>query len=232
MRPVMVLNARKCIGCRACVAACSVENGVMFAAAQPAQRGWPVDVHLRTWVSWREKEGRESEDLARQFTPALCQHCEDAPCVNVCPTGASFHSEEGVVLVDKEKCIGCSYCIVACPYGMRYRPEPAKDRRARNEPLVREAQQGAAYGGVMFAPAVSNEWAATPDAVDKCTFCYHRNTGEGLWQPACVEVCPTEARLFGDLDDPNDPVAEKVRTGKARPARADQGTKGRVYYEV
>lgn len=228
MKPVMVIDVKRCIGCRACVAACALENGQMFPAAHPTQEGLPMTVKLRTWVSWQETPGPEP---SRKFVSSLCQQCETNPCVRACPTGASYRTADGVGLVDKDLCIGCGYCLVACPYGMRYRPEPAEDARIRQEPLMLKIQEGTGYGGVIFEPPVPNRWAYQPDAVDKCTFCYHRKAGDGLWQPACVEVCPTNSRMFGDLDDPKDPVAERVRSGKARALRPDLGTGAQVYYE-
>jgi len=226
MKPVFVIDVGKCVGCRACVAACVIEHGQVFTAAKPKSVGRPLTVKLRTWVDWRE-----SDTPARRFISSLCYHCENTPCQRVCPTGATYKTEEGVVLVDKELCIGCGYCIVACPYGSRYRPEPHEWREAEEAPLVKEAAAGEAYGGVMFKSPVPNKWTFRVDAVDKCTFCYHRYAGDGkLWTPACVEVCPTKSRMFGDLDDSRDPVAELVRSGKAKLARPDLGTGGRVYY--
>jgi Fe-S-cluster-containing dehydrogenase component len=107
------------------------------------------------------------------FVPKLCNHCEEAPCVQVCPVGATFNAPGGFVLVDPKHCIGCGYCIQACPYGVRFFN---KENRI----------------------------------ADKCTWCYHR-VSNGL-QPACVTVCPTGARQFGDRNDPASPVAQVYRS--------------------
>ncbi|MEM4494025.1 MAG: 4Fe-4S dicluster domain-containing protein, partial [Pyrobaculum sp.] len=110
MRPVFVIDVNKCVGCRACVAACIIEHGQVFTAAKPSNRGKPQTVKLRTWVEWREENNGKP---SRKFVSSLCYHCEDTPCQRVCPTGATYKTPEGVVLVDKDLCIGCGYCIIA-----------------------------------------------------------------------------------------------------------------------
>ena len=100
----MLIDLSLCIGCNACAVACKQENGVPL-------------TKFNTWVeSWDVGTG---EQARRANQPKLCNHCADAPCVKVCPTGASYRTEDGVVLVDAEKCIGCKYCMMACPYGVR-----------------------------------------------------------------------------------------------------------------
>ncbi len=213
----------------ACVAACSVENGVPFTLAESNPVGWPLTLRLRTWVSWIE---REEPRPSRLFMPFLCLHCQDTPCERVCPTRATFKTKEGVVLIDKDKCIGCGYCIIACPYGSRYKVEKGYIENARRASHLDEASSKLRASGLedytMRSP-VPNRWAAAERAVDKCTLCYHRKE-LGNWIPACVEVCPTKCRMFGNLDDPNDPVARLVIEGKARQLRPDLRTEGLVYY--
>ena len=117
-------------------------------------------------------------DIFRSFfVPKTCNHCARPPCVQVCPVGATYQTKDGVVLVDRDYCIGCRYCIEACPYGARF-----------------------------FHPKLH--------VADKCTFCYHRITN-GL-RPACVESCPRNVRIFGDL---NDPESELVKTLRRRPVQ-------------
>ena len=102
---VMVIDARKCVGCMSCMATCKMENSVPFEC-------------FRAWVSMSERG--TFPNVRRSFIPAQCNHCEDAPCVRVCPVGASYRNNEGVVLVDPDKCIGCGYCVEACPYSARF----------------------------------------------------------------------------------------------------------------
>jgi Fe-S-cluster-containing dehydrogenase component len=111
----------------------------------------------------------EDEIERSYFVPKLCNHCVDSPCTQVCPVGATFDTPEGAVIVDYDWCIGCGYCIQACPYGTRF-------------------------------------WNSERKTADKCTMCYHRITKGGV--PACVEVCPTQARLFGDLNDPESGISK------------------------
>ncbi|HYF96378.1 MAG TPA: 4Fe-4S dicluster domain-containing protein [Symbiobacteriaceae bacterium] len=105
----MVIDLRRCVGCEGCTVACKSENGVPLG-------------HFRTWVQKHEKG--VFPNVSMQFVPKLCNHCEDPACVSVCPTGASFkRSEDGIVLINQDDCIGCKYCMVSCPYGVRYLDE-------------------------------------------------------------------------------------------------------------
>jgi Fe-S-cluster-containing dehydrogenase component len=194
----MGIDVSKCIGCGQCVAACKIENDV------------PEEPHFfNTWVE-RYVIGMDEEvevdspdggmngfptaegDIRRPFfVPKLCNHCAEAPCVQVCPVGATFTTEDGVVLVDEDYCIGCRYCIQACPYGARW---------LHPEKLV----------------------------ASKCTFCYHRVV-EGL-VPACVEVCPTAARVFGELQTRATPLARFLRFNDIQVLKPHMNTKPKVYY--
>jgi len=171
-----VVDVSRCIGCGQCVRACSVENNV----PEGQFRTWieryvvtPDGVHVDSPQGGMNGFDEVDEALAGEainsfFVPKLCNHCAEAPCIQVCPVGATYRSPEGFVLVDSEHCIGCSYCVQACPYGVRF---------INSENRI----------------------------ADKCTWCYHRVSQGKL--PACVTVCPTRARLFGDLNDPNSEVA-------------------------
>jgi Fe-S-cluster-containing dehydrogenase component len=192
----MAVDISKCIGCGRCAEACQIENDV------PHEGGY-----CRTWVERyvttidsetivqtidKPKPAVDEKTILRTFfAPKLCNHCAKPPCVQVCPVGATFITQDGVVLVDKEYCIGCRYCIQACPYGARY-----LDPRSKT--------------------------------ADKCTFCYHRVT-RGL-VPACVEVCPAGARIFGELHDRASPLARYLRFSKLQVLKPHLNTEPKVYY--
>jgi len=196
----MGVDIDKCIGCGRCMQACKTENNV------PA-----VPYYFRTWVeryviktdrtvSVRTigMEGDEPGDafvekdvLRSFFVPKLCNQCDHPPCVQVCPVGATFKTEDGVILVDSKRCIGCRYCIQACPYGARYL-----------HPETRVA--------------------------DKCTFCYHRLV-KGLL-PVCVEVCPKQARVFGDMKSIASPLGRFTRMNKIHVLKPSLNTDPKVYY--
>lgn len=199
MKPAMIIDMTRCTGCLSCVEACITEN--ISRVGPEGEMVYPDNVvrYART----RPKIIQYELSIRRTFSQ--CVHCEKAPCVDVCPTGASYKSEEGVVLVDSEKCIKCKLCIYACPYG------------------VRTFYEGKLEG------EIKHEYALKSRVPDKCTFCYHRKNGDGIWTPACVEACPYEARLFGDLDDPDDPVSRYVRFGLAIKPRYDLGTEPKLF---
>jgi len=196
----MGVDVDRCIGCGRCAEACKRENDV---PREP--------FYFRTWVERYvvSSDGETKVDspdggiagfpatvsekgiLRTFFVPKLCNHCAKPPCVQVCPVGATFSTEDGVVLVDKEYCIGCRYCIQACPYGARFL-----------DPRTRTA--------------------------DKCTFCYHRAV-RGLL-PACVEVCPTGARMFGELRQRSSPLVPFMRLSKVQVLKPHLNTEPKVYY--
>lgn len=192
---VMVIDLKTCTGCQACVAACTLENQTPY---------W--DGKYRTHVE--DVVHGQFPTLRRVLAPRLCMHCDEPPCVDACPTGASYQSADGMVLLDAEKCIGCKACIAACPYQARYVYSADDVKQARE----------------IYGEATNH---AAPH-VDKCTFCAHR-VAQGL-EPACVSTCLGHARIFGDLDDAQSEVAKLVATGKARPLRTDVGTDPKVYY--
>ena len=196
----MGIQVDKCIGCGRCVEACKAENDVL---REP--------YYFRTWVERYvfDSNGNvtvdcpeggirgfgpldEKADVFRSFfVPKLCNHCKNPPCVQVCPVGATFTTQDGVVLVDKDYCIGCRYCIQACPYGARYL-----------DPRTKTA--------------------------DKCTFCYHR-LQRGL-RPACVEACPTQARIFGEVDVKTSPLTRLKRMQHVQILKPHLNTEPQVFY--
>ena len=199
MRYGIVIDTRRCFGCNACTVACKQTNGT------------PPGVF---WAKVYVEEVGEYPTARRQYTPALCMHCADAPCVEVCPTGASYQREDGIVLIDQDKCIGCRYCMVACPYNARYFDFGGNETyfpEMELTPLEAARQEGRATG-----------------TVSKCTMCVDRiDAGE---EPACVATCPTYARIFGDLDDPESEVSKLIAEHGAMPLHPELGTNPSVFY--
>ncbi len=176
LRWIMVIDTARCIGCQSCAVACKRENGV------------PEGV-FRTWVKSVEK-GRFPH-VQRGHLPINCNQCEDPVCVSVCPVKATYQREDGLVLVDPHRCIGCQYCKAACPYEVRYL-EPQKK------------------------------------IISKCFFCHHRLDAGRL--PACVEACPTGARIIGNGRDPMSEVSRIVARRPVQVLLPEYGTKPRVFY--
>jgi molybdopterin-containing oxidoreductase family iron-sulfur binding subunit len=189
----MLIDTAQCKeGCNDCVTACNKENGLPSVASA-------------TSVQWIRKIELKESSTGRQVSlPMMCQHCEHPPCVDVCPTGASFKREDGIVLVDRHRCIGCRYCMMACPYKARsFVHEPVTDQN----PDVPRGK----------------------GCVESCTLCVHR-IDAGL-QPACAESCTNKAILFGDLNDPNSEISKKIRAVTSVQVRADLGLNTGVRYQ-
>lgn len=193
----MLIDTNKCEdGCTKCVSACNKENGIGTTGRAETDPQWNRKVQLRD-----PKTGNQTS------LPMMCQHCAEPPCVDVCPTGASFKRADGIVLVDKHSCIGCRYCMMACPY---------KARSFVHEAL--EDQKSHAPRG--------------KGTVESCTLCVHRIDKGGI--PACVEACADEAggaMLFGDLNDPKSEIAKRVAKYASRQIRADLGLNPGVRYQ-
>lgn len=185
----LYIDPHKCAsGCDACIRACDQEHGIGASERPSIEARWIRKVTLRD-----KSSGRETS------LPLMCQHCEEPPCVDVCPTGASFRRADGVVLVDRHTCIGCRYCMLACPY---------KARSFIHENLTDQ-----------------KPW--TPrgrGTVESCNLCVHRiDEGAGR-TTACAEACAREghyAIVFGDLDDPASDIARLMASGGTRELRAD-----------
>lgn len=203
---VMVIDLEACTGCNYCTYACKATNDT----------GQDI-----TWNAVFHDEQTFSQEV---YIPRPCMHCEHAPCVEVCPVGATYHRPDGLVTMDYDKCIGCRYCQVACPYGARYFNWAVNDQ----------------------PNPMSPEWG-TPEVdrrprgvAEKCTFCAHRidaGLAAGLTPgvdedatPACVNICPVNARFFGDLNDPRSVVSQLLATRESIQLREDVGAHPRVYY--
>ena len=223
-RYAMVIDLERCTGCRACVEACKVENNT------PTANLW--------MYVFRFEEG-EYPNTHVWFMPRPCMHCDNAPCVKVCPVGARYKRLDGLTATDWERCIGCRYCEVACPYGVNYFnwKDPAENYyldwndedlaavTGGTTPPYRNPDLDQPYGSEQRRVAGGGR---AKGVIEKCTFCVHR-VEQGLL-PACVASCPLFALHFGDLDDPNSTVSRLLRRKPSFRLLEEQGTQPRVYY--
>lgn len=219
----MVIDLDKCTGCRACMVACKVENNT------PQGSFW--------MYTFRFEEG-EFPHTRVWFMPRPCMHCDNAPCVKVCPVGARFKRDDGLTVTDFDRCIGCRYCEVACPYGVNsFNWKEPEDNYYLNwddvDLLPVTNGDGLPYANpdLELAYGPENRRVAggghLKGVMEKCTFCVHR-IEKGL-QTACADVCPTNAITFGDMDDPNSKVS-RLRARHGFRLLEDMGTEPRVYY--
>lgn len=225
-RYAMVIDLARCIGCEACTVACKVEHNVPSAPRNLERRiEW-------TEVYFKEKGGYPY--VKTSLNPRPCQHCENPPCVGVCPVGATYQDKErGLVLQRYERCIGCRYCATACPYGARYFnwSKPAWRSKLREEALNPDPH-----------PQVKKR---INGIVEKCTFCVERldrleakaeKEGRQISDEelhlicTCVNTCMGRARHFGDLNDPNSTVSKLARSGRAMYSLEELGTHPKVIY--
>lgn len=203
----MVIDLRKCVGCDSCTVACKAENRT------------PPGISYNVVL---EEEIGQFPHVAKVNLPMPCMHCDNPPCVQVCPVRATFKLPNGIVTIDNDRCIGCRYCIVACPYG------------------ARSFDFGESYEDEMlgFNDVTSPEYGIergprkprkTPiGTVRKCNFCLHRlERGE---EPACVETCIGDARFFGDLNDPNSTVSKLANSPRAFTLKSELGAGPNVIY--
>jgi phenylacetyl-CoA:acceptor oxidoreductase 27-kDa subunit len=202
----MVIDQSKCTGCNYCTLACQAHNDV------------DPDIQWNKVVEDGMVSGQQV------YVPRPCMHCAKAPCVEVCPVKASYYRDDGIVMMDYERCIGCRYCQIACPYEARSFNWEAF---TGDNPAVPE------WG----TPEVDRRPRGVPE---KCSFCYQRiDRGLSLGltpgvdanaTPACVVACPTGARMFGDLNDPESSVSQALRENSSYRLRENLGTGPRVYY--
>lgn len=198
----MAISLERCIGCQTCANACKMQNSV------PMGMLWNRVVTEDCSVM----DGAKGEfpNLTRTYLAVACQHCENAACQRVCPTGATYKDDKGRVEINYDKCIGCRMCMAACPYNARV--------FNWNEPM---RDPDFMYGD-KDVPARSKGVA------EKCTLCKERtDCGE---EPMCVVCCPTHARIFGDLADPDSEISQLILEKKAYNLLPEQGTRPQVYY--
>ncbi len=173
----IAIDTTKCIGCHACRVACQNQNDLLFD---------------QEFNRIEERERGVFPAFAKEFAPIQCNHCEAPPCQRVCPTRATYTTEEGIVLVEPKLCVGCKYCIEACPYKVR----------------ILDHHRG---------------------IVVKCRMCVEIVRDGGT--PACVTTCPTQVRIFGDLDDPSSEISRFVADNRAQPLRPDLNTHPKIFYK-
>ena len=207
-RYVTTIDLRRCVGCQTCTAACKHAN-----ATPPG-------------VQWRrviDVEVGQYPDVQRAFVPVGCQHCDEPPCADVCPTGATRKRDDGIVAIDYDICIGCAYCAVACPY------------QARTKTLRASFAYGQASEHELKRQDDSRLAVAT-----KCTFCVERiddGLAKGLKPgvdpqatPACVNACISDALAFGDLDDPASKVSQLIAANEHFRMHEELGTGPGFFY--
>ena len=202
----MVIDQSKCIGCGYCTLACQAHNDI------------------NPDIQWNRVTELPMVADQHVYLPRPCMHCEDAPCVEVCPVQATYYRDDGIVMMDYDRCIGCRYCEVACPYQARSFNWKAFEGE---NPRVPEWGQ----------PEVARR---PRGVVEKCTFCYQRidrGLQSGLTPgvdedatPACVVICPVGARIFGDLNDASSQVNQWLKDHSSYRLRDELGTNPRVYY--
>lgn len=204
----MLIDINKCIGCKYCTYACQAVNNL------------GDDMLYNVVTTETLQNGKE------YFLSRPCMHCVEAPCVHVCPVKATYHRADGIVIMDYTKCIGCRYCQVACPYDARVFNWHAPIETSPKSPNFGQ-------------PEVANR---PRGVVEKCTFCAHRvDSGlerglvpgiDALATPACVEICPTGARVFGDLTNPESPISQALAAAKVaiRLREEELSTEPRVFY--
>jgi dimethyl sulfoxide reductase iron-sulfur subunit len=196
----MAVDLERCVGCWSCAVICKSENDV------PLGLWWN-----RILTAGLDMDVPAQDDLGHmslEWVPLACQHCDDAPCEKVCPTSATWINDEGIVLVDAEHCIGCRYCMAACPYGVR-----VFNWGEREEAIP---------GGTGFVPP------RPVGTVEKCTMCVHRLAESQV--PSCVHSCPAQARIFGDLNDPESRLSALLDARHGRHLLEEKGTRPKVSY--
>ena len=193
----MLIDTNKCAeGCSACVDACEKENGIDLVKKPEGESEEMWNAQRPQWI--RKVKLKDKATGVVTTLPMMCQHCEFPPCTDVCPTGASFKRADGIVMVDRHICIGCRYCMMACPY------------KARS----------------FIHWDVDDQLAAVPrgkGCVESCNFCVQR-IDAGNHTTACQEACDREghkAILFGDLKDPKSAISQAFKTHNSRQIRAE-----------
>ncbi len=217
----MVIDLNKCTGCGACVNACRMENNIPNVGAEAAQAGRAMD-----WMQIITEYHGEYPDIRVTHIPRPCFQCDNPPCTKVCPVHATYLNEDGLVGQVYYRCIGCRFCMAACPYSAK--------TFNYHEPEVPEAYE------ITLNPDVTRRMKGV---VEKCSFCHHRlavakdiaryenrELREEDYQPACADSCPTDAITFGDLENQDHKVSELKHSSRAFRLEEELGTEPKVYY--
>lgn len=217
----MVVDTDLCTGCQACVVACQAENNLALNEEQRVLEG-----RAKAWIRIERYWEGEFPDAKVRYIPVMCQHCGNAPCEPVCPVWATYHSSEGLNVQVYNRCLGTRFCANGCPYSVRYfnwwNPEWPEPMNATLNPDVTVRTKG---------------------IIEKCTFCVQRINrarreaslqgrpmADGDVSPACVQACPTNALVFGDLRDPQSRVAKLAESERGYTLLENVGTDPGVIY--
>lgn len=217
----MAIDLDRCTGCEACVVACHAENNLPVSNPEQAAQG-----RTAHWIRVDRYYEGEFPNIKVKYRPVLCQQCDNAPCEPVCPVYATYHNPEGLNVQVYNRCVGTFYCANNCPYTVRYfnwfAPQWPEPLELQHNPDV-----AVRMGGVM----------------EKCTFCIQRikrakedasqdsrPLADGEVQPACVQSCPAEAMVFGDLNDPQSKVSRLADSGRSTRLLEELGTRPKVFY--
>ncbi|MBI4564380.1 MAG: 4Fe-4S dicluster domain-containing protein [Planctomycetes bacterium] len=217
----MVIDLDKCSGCQACGVACAAESNVAPGSPREAWKG-----RLIRWLQFLPQAEGTYPNVAAALQPMMCQQCDRPACTYVCPVSATYPNPQGIVAQIYWRCIGCRYCINACPYTTKWfnwwEPQWAGNTAKATNPDVELRQKGIS---------------------EKCLFCSHRlqrakeraraerrPLASHEYVPACVEACPTGAIVFGDLEDPQSEVSKLARSPRAFRVLEELGTKPKVIY--